>query len=402
MHAHGRGIPGASVAVLLKRHKDENFYPVVIEFDGEIARFLPNNADTAVVGYGEIEVQAFVGEMLKKSAKGMTRVAPSMTGQQTEPPEPQRHWVQKVLQASAEANNAVLGLQTDVAELEDDIARRHAKRITPLNSASIVTGGVVDVVGIPEYVGDDKLSGYGAYGLTETGWYTFTRVTAPDGVKVGSGFAVSGAHAKNTSDGNSYVDIAVRFGAAPESQEVTIRWETGIEETYVFRAVDLAVRNLDSRATYYVYDIAEFATYTWKLTTDAAFVAGTRYYTKDGDRYTLAEVETGAAVPAGTYYVHASVTFEGMPRNLSYMMDIIDCPVTMVMPVIEDDNYGAWIEIQARYTAAFSVTLRVPEGVKMSAKGTQTTAKGVNIMTVQYFGTDKMWRLDNTKWEEPT
>lgn len=37
------GIPGASVAVLLKRHKDENYYPVVIDFDGRIARFLPNN-----------------------------------------------------------------------------------------------------------------------------------------------------------------------------------------------------------------------------------------------------------------------------------------------------------------------------------------------------------------------
>lgn len=289
-----------------------------------------------------------------------------------------------------------------VQELRDNISKQHARRVTSLNSASIVSGGVVDAVGIPEYVDDDELATYSAYGLTQTGWYTFARVEAPDGVKVGSGFAVSGAHVKNAATGNSYVDIAVRFGAAPLSQKVTIRWGTGTEETYVFRATDLAVRNLDSRVTYYVYDIGEYATWTYALTTDTEFVAETRYYTKNGDTYTQAEVTTGSAVPANTYYVHSGVTFSGMPRNLSYAMDMIDCPVTFVLPDISFDGYGAWIEIQSKFTKAVSVTLQVPEGIKMSGTGSASITAGVNILTMQYFNAGRVWRLDNTKWADPS
>lgn len=278
-----------------------------------------------------------------------------------------------------------------------------SSRVRSLSQGTdLAAGNVVDAVGVPQYYGSDEIAALNAYGVTETGWYVLARVEAPNGISVENGFAVTGADGFIAPPiGSNHVDIAVNFGVAAESKVITINWGS-IAEKIVLRATDLAVRNLDSRATYYVYDIGEFATYTWKLTTDANFVAKTRYYTKDGDKYTLADVVVGEAVPADTYYVHASVTFEGMPRNLSYMMDLIDCPVTIVMPIIEDDNYGAWFEIQARYSAAYSVTLRVPEGVRMSANGTQTTAVGVNIMTVQYFGTDKMWRLDNTKWAEPT
>ena len=150
-----------------------------------------------------------------------------------------------------------------------------------------MSGGVVDVIGIPEYIGADALSAHSEYGINETGWYTFVRVEAPTGVKVGSGFAVIGAKSKSAANGSTYVDIAVRFGAAPESTKVIIRWKTGTEETYLFRANDLAVRNLDSRVTYYVYDIGEYATWSYALA-DGTFAANTQYFTKDGNTYTLA------------------------------------------------------------------------------------------------------------------
>ena len=100
--------------------------------------------------------------------------------------------------------------------------------------------------------------------------------------------------------------------------------------------------------------------------------------------------------------MHTGVTFEGMPRNLSYAIDTIDCPVTFVLPEIDFDGYGAWIELQSHFTKAVSVTLRVPEGIKMSGTGTAAITAGVNVMTMQYFNAGRVWRLDNTKWADPS
>ena len=127
----------------------------------------------------------------------------------------------------------------------------------------------------------------------------------------------------------------MRFGVTAMSQAVTVGWDGQRAETFVFRATDLAVRNLDYRTTFYLYDLAPFVTWTYALTTDATFVANKNYYTKDGDTYTLAEVTAGAAVPADTYYTHSKVRFEGMTRNVTYKFDeIIDCPIEIALPVV--------------------------------------------------------------------
>lgn len=448
-----------------------------------------------------------------------------------------------------------------------------SSRITSLDDTKIaVSGAFVMAVGIPTYVND--VSVYSEYGLTETGWFLFCRIVSGNSnVKSSEETTVDGAAGCIISDG--HIDVAIRFGVAAMSQLVTVHWNAEEQETFVFLATDLAARNLDKRSTFYMYDVAEFATWHYKLSTDAAFVGtkyytrhdgvysqaavkaqdyvpadtyythayvisndevfqdgttyytvsggiytpaevvpgeplapegvepvpvyyvdewtltadtrfvgtryykehdgvyeqvavkaedtvpayyiqvptytlttdttfaeGTNYYTLVNDVYVLAEVTIGDPIPADTYYiltmpyvqteesvfaagityytkqdgeyiqaevtvgdpipayyVHAKVIFEGMTRNISYRFnDLIDCPVEIVLPEIEENGYGAWYEIQMRYAATYSCTLTLPEGVKAGTTTSQTQTAGINVIDLHYVSVDgaKTWQLINT------
>lgn len=357
-----------------------------------------------------------------------------------------------------------------------------SSRITSLDDTKIaVSGTVVHVLGIPTYVSD--VSEYSKYGLTETGWYLFCRIE-PENAAISTETTIEGVAGCSIADGN--VDIAVKFETAAMAQAVTVHWTAEDAETFVFLATDLAIRNLDYRTTFYVYDIADpFATWTYKLTTDTAFVDGnayfvkqdgeyvpaevtaedpvpayyiqvptytlttdttfadgTNYYTLVNDVYVPAEVTAGDPIPADTYYiltmpyvqaedptfiagttyytkaegeyiqaevtvgdpipayyVHAKVIIEGMTRNVSYRFNtLIDCPIEIVLPEIEENGYGAWYEFQMRYAATYSCTLTLPEGVKAGTTTTQSQTAGINVIDLHYVSVDgsKTWQLINT------
>ena len=89
-----------------------------------------------------------------------------------------------------------------------------------------------------------------------------------------------------------------------------------------------------------------------------------------------------------------------MPRNVTYRYNaFIDCPVEIVLPIVEDDGYGAWYEMQLRHKAQYSTTL-VPqdEGIKVATDTTPSQTKGINALMLQYasVGGAKVWRLINT------
>ena len=195
-----------------------------------------------------------------------------------------------------------------------------ANRVSSLNDVPLAGIQVIDAVGAPVYVAD--VTQYAAYGLTDTGWYVFARILAPDGAAVSQQTAVSGAAGSICMVGADHVDVAVRFSVAAVSQIVTVAWSASVQDAFVFKATDLAVRNMDYRSTFYVYDIAPYRTWTYALTTDATFVAGKNYYTESGGEYTLAEVTAGGTVPANTYYVHTKLTFSGMVRNVTYRLNV--------------------------------------------------------------------------------
>lgn len=273
--------------------------------------------------------------------------------------------------------------------------------VQSLNAVPLAAGELVEVVGIPEYVSNPN--DYPAYGLTETGWYVFARITGREGTHVSARTTVTGAAGYIAETGADHVDVAVRFETAPMGQRVTVNWGD-YADSYVFRATDLAVRNLDYRTTFYVYDIAPYTTWEYALTTDATFVADKAYYTLDNGVYTLAEVTTGEAVPADTYYNHSRVIFEGMPRNVTYSLDTpIDCPLAFVLPQIEEDGHGAWFEIQMWYTGSFSSELLpLDSAIKVGNTTTQSQTAGLNTVDLHYNNVKKVWTLLNTHTNLPT
>lgn len=260
----------------------------------------------------------------------------------------------------------------------------------------VVVGPIVDAIRPPDYVSD--VTPYAAYGITDPGWYVFAQIDAKDGITVTADTTVQGAAGFVATPGGNHVDVAVRFDVAALSQKITIVWgdET---EIFIFRAIDLGIRNLDYRTTFYVYDVAQFTTWAYALTTDTEFVADKHYYTKDGDVYTEATVTAGDAVPADTYYNHSKVTFSGMARNITYVCTTeIDCPMEFVLPEIEDDTHGCWFEIRCMHAGEYSMTLLPPEGVKIATEHTQKETKGMNDIVLHYNSINgvKLWRFLNT------
>lgn len=287
------------------------------------------------------------------------------------------------------ALEAILQEKLDALENRD--------RVTSLDGTVLAGGNVIEAVGAPVYVED--VSEYAAYGLVDKGWYIFARITAKPAHGVTAQTTVTGAAGYIATPGSAYVDVAVRFEVASMAQAVTVAWTADYSDTYVFRATDLAVRNLDYRVTFYVYDITPYVTWTYALTADTTFAADKKYYTKDGDVYTLATVAAGEAVPADTYYNHSKVHFEGMASNVTYRLDeMVDCPIEIVLPEIADDGHGAWFEIQMRYNGSYSCTLLPPTGVKIGTATTQAQSAGMNTIDLQYTNVDgvKMWTLLNT------
>lgn len=185
----------------------------------------------------------------------------------------------------------------EIAEAIRGLTRRRVE-IATLDGTDLAVGTVIEAVGVPTYVADP--SAYAGYGISESGWYIFARIYAGGRIKVTAATTVTGAAGCVKVIGEDHVDVAVRFGVAAESVKVTVNWGSYVD-TFVFKATDLAVRNLDYRTTFYVYDLDEFCSWEYQLTADATFAAGKKYYLKDGDTYTPAEVTAGETVPA-LYY----------------------------------------------------------------------------------------------------
>lgn len=345
--------------------------------------------------------------------------------------------VQSLMALVGQAEDAAKAAEAAVDEMD-------GIRIMSLDSTALaVSGTIINAVGIPVYV--DDVTAYADYGITETGWYVFVRIFGRGDTKVTEDTTVTGAAGSIVTVDAEYVDVAVRFEVAAMSSIVTISWDDETDRL-IFNAPDLAVRNLDYRTTFYVYDISPFTIWEYALTADETFVADKKYYTLADDVYTLAEVTAGEAIPAyytladevytratgifedgvtyytksgdvyseavvtvgdviPAYYNHSKLTFSGMARNVTYQFDeIIDCPQEYVLPEIEDDGHGAWFEIRLRHAGSYSSTLVVPEGVKIATEHTQAETAGMNMVDLHYMSIDgiKIWRFMNTHSSIPT
>jgi hypothetical protein len=97
--------PGAVVTLLHRRHGESGIYPVAAELRDGCLVWQPTSADTAIAGSGEAEVRVTVNGVLAKSKILSTMVDKSLTGQETEAPEPGMDWVDKITNAIGNAQN---------------------------------------------------------------------------------------------------------------------------------------------------------------------------------------------------------------------------------------------------------------------------------------------------------
>lgn len=97
--------PGAVVTLLHRRHGESGIYPVAAELRDGCLVWHPTSADTAIVGDGEAEVRVTVNGVLAKSKILSTVVDKSLTGQETDAPEPGMDWVDKITTAIGNVQN---------------------------------------------------------------------------------------------------------------------------------------------------------------------------------------------------------------------------------------------------------------------------------------------------------
>ena len=291
-----------------------------------------------------------------------------------------------------------------IAQRALDLSAGAKSLVTSLDSTRLVGHGpMVEVVGIPAYVSD--VSEYESWGLTETGWYVFARVESRDGTKATTSTAVLGAASAKVVVGAAYVDVAVRFEVAAMACPVTVTWDAEHEDSYVFVASDLAVRNLDYRTTFYVYDITPYVTWEYGPATDTTFTAGHFYYTlaEDGT-YELVEPGSyviGDPIPADTYYKHTKmIVGEGLTRNVTYRLDVpVDCPSEFKLPEVDDEEHGCWYEMRFMHTGSYSSVLTpMAPDVTVATQHTQAETEGINMVDLHYSAVagHKVWRFMNT------
>lgn len=97
--------PGAVATLLHRRHGESGIYPVAAELRDGCLVWQVTSADTAIVGYGEAEVRVTVDGVLAKSKILFTVVDKSLTGQETDAPEPGMDWVDKITTAIGSVQN---------------------------------------------------------------------------------------------------------------------------------------------------------------------------------------------------------------------------------------------------------------------------------------------------------
>lgn len=290
----------------------------------------------------------------------------------------------------------------EMAEEALELAGGADGRVTSLDGTALAPR-TFDAVGVPAYVSDP--AEHADYGLTEPGWYVFARIGCKGSARVTADTAVTGAAGSVVTPGADHVDVAVRFDVAAMSCPVTVAWAEGDAETFVFAADDLAVRNLDYRTTFYIYDLSPFVTWEFGPTSDATFTAGNFYYTlaEDGT-YELAEPGSyviGDPIPADTYYKHTKmVVGEGLTRNVTYRLDTpVDCPSEFRLPEVEDEEHGCWYEMRFMHTGSYSSVLTpMAPDVTVATQHTQAETKGINMVDLHYSAVagHKVWRFMNT------
>ena len=111
-----RSWPSLVLSVWAKRPGEAAAYPALSHMDGDVLVWDVNDADTAIAGWGSVEIMGVADGLKKLSTVTGTNIRATMTGNASDPPEAARPWVDEVLKAIAGLQGA--GAKARLANVE--------------------------------------------------------------------------------------------------------------------------------------------------------------------------------------------------------------------------------------------------------------------------------------------
>lgn len=113
--------PGGRPTLLVKRPKDAEAYPVPLEVDGTTAFWTVTDTDTETAGFGQAELQWYLGDVLAKSDKFDFTIVQALTQGDT-PSDPQKTYYDNLLQKVTAAQDAAEDARDKAKGSADDAA----------------------------------------------------------------------------------------------------------------------------------------------------------------------------------------------------------------------------------------------------------------------------------------
>lgn len=150
---------GGTFALWHQRPGESTQYPAVLEMHGDVPVWVVSSADTAIPSdagqYGRAELRLVQGNVIVKSCIYSTMIAASLTGAESDPPEPAEDWTNRVIQAAADAAKSEAAAaksaessaaSADKAQTEATAAEASAKAATGSAQDAADTAAQVDKV----------------------------------------------------------------------------------------------------------------------------------------------------------------------------------------------------------------------------------------------------------------
>ena len=220
--------PGGRPALLVKRPKDAEAYPVTLEVDGATAYWTVTDTDTETAGFGQAELQWYLGDVLAKSDKFDFTVIQALTAGSEPPDAPTKRWFDAIESQIGNLADLTTDAKQNLVAAINEAASKGG------GSASIdmrVSGGYIqyttddgktwdNLIAVADLKGDPGKDGQDGYSpaVTVTQTATGATITATD--KTGTTAATvrngadgaQGAQGTPGADGHSPVVTASKSG----------------------------------------------------------------------------------------------------------------------------------------------------------------------------------------------
>ena len=146
--------------LLHQRNGDAIPYPVVLDVEDGKVCWKITNADTAVVGEGKCELHYLVDGVIVKSKTWTTTVLPSLGDALAEPPEPQKAWVDQVLEAADKVESATTHQPMVSSNMNWFVWDAEKQEYVDTGVVAVGTNGYTPIKGIDYFDGKDGVDGY--------------------------------------------------------------------------------------------------------------------------------------------------------------------------------------------------------------------------------------------------